>query len=271
MIIVNLTGGLGNQMFQYAFGRAIALKHNTDLKLHFTNALFNTQREYELDIFNISAAEATSYNLRKFGITQNRTLNRLFYLLDERFKIQLNKQIVTQKYPYIYNSNYLSIKNDSYIQGYWADERYFKKIESTIRKEFTLKKELDDKNKIILKQIQAVNSVSIHVRRTDYVTNKNNLTQFIGLDYYKKSINKINLEVFNPVYYVFSDDIPWCKANLQKLLHKAYFIDHNKGKDAYKDMMLMSACRHNIIANSSFSWWAGWLNKNKNKIIIRPN
>jgi hypothetical protein len=271
MIIINLTGGLGNQMFQYSFGKTIATKHNTSLKLHFTNALFNTPRVYELNVFNISAILASDSDLRSFDVIQNRVINRLAYLFDERFNIQLNKRIMTQKYPYDYKSDYLLIKDDSYIQGYWQDERFFKEIESIIRKEFTLKNELDDKNKKILKQIQNFNSVSIHVRRTDYITNKNNLTQFIGLDYYMRSIKRINQKISNPVYFVFSDDILWCKENLQKFLKKVYFIDHNKGKDAHKDLILMSACKHNIIANSTFSWWAGWLNQNKNKIIIKPN
>lgn len=270
MIIVNLTGGLGNQMFQYAFGKTIAMRHNTNLKLHFTNALFNTQRSYELDIFNISASLATRKDLQKLGVMQNRVINRLLYLFDERYKIQFNKHIVTQRYPYDYNLSYLSVKNDSYIQGNWTDERYFKEIENIIRKEFTAKKRLDGINQKILKQIQSSTSVSIHVRRTDYITNKGGLLKFIGLDYYVKSIKKIKSVVSDPVFFVFSDDIPWCKENLSQLLNTAHFIDHNKGRDAYKDILLMSSCKHNIIANSTFSWWGGWMNENKNKICITP-
>lgn len=270
MIIVNLTGGLGNQMFQYAFGKYLAQKHNANLKLHFTNALFNIQRSYELDVFNISASMATKEDLQKFGIIQNRVFNRLLYLFDERFGIQFNKHIVTQRFPYIFNSKYLSIKNNSYIQGYWADERYFKGIENVLRKEFTLKKKLDEKNLDILKQIQKTNSVSIHVRRGDYVTNKANILKFIGLDYYINSIKKIKKSVPNPVFFVFSDDIPWCKQNLNSLMDDVYYIDHNKGKDSYKDLLLMSACKHNIIANSTFSWWGVWLNPFINKRIICP-
>ncbi|OGH24771.1 MAG: hypothetical protein A3B47_00375 [Candidatus Levybacteria bacterium RIFCSPLOWO2_01_FULL_39_24] len=271
MIIVNLTGGLGNQMFQYAFGKAIAIKHKTSLKLHFTNALFNTQRSYELDVFNISADIATAENLRKLGIMQNNIINRLLYLLDERYGIQFNKHIVTQGYPYNFNPSYLSAKNDSYIQGYWADERYFKEIEDIIRKEFTPKKRLDERNQKILSLIQTSTSVSIHVRRGDYITNKANVLKFIGLNYYLNSINEIKKLIPNPVFFVFSDDIPWCKNNLKQILNKAYFIDYNKGKESYKDIVLMGTCKHNIIANSTFSWWGGWLNQNINKICIRPN
>lgn len=270
MIMVNLTGGLGNQMFQYAFGREIATRNDTNFKLHFTNALFNTQRAYELDVFNVSATLATTEDLIKLNIVRNRVFNRFLYLFDERYRIQFNKHIVTQRYPYKFDSAYLSIKNDSYIQGYWADERYFKGIENVLRKEFTPKKNLDERNKKILRQIQTSTSVSLHVRRTDYVTNKANILQFIGVDYYKNSIKKIEALVHDPVYFVFSDDIPWCRENLKQIANKAQFIDHNKGREAYKDMLLMSKCKHNIIANSTFSWWAGWLNQNKNKIFIEP-
>ena len=147
MIIVNLTGGLGNQMFQYAFGKTIAAKHRTSLKVHFTNALLNIQRSYELDVFKISANLATVEDLERFGIAQSRVLNRLLYLFDERYGIQLNKHIKTQRYPFIFDSRYLSIGDNSYIQGYWANERYFKGMEDIIRKEFTPKKKLDKKNK----------------------------------------------------------------------------------------------------------------------------
>jgi len=271
MIIVNLTGGLGNQMFQYAFGKTIAIKNNQSLKLHFTNALFGTQRFYELDIFNISATIATINDLQKLGIIRNRVINRLLYLFDERYKIQLNKHIVTQRYPYDYDPSYLSLKNNAYIQGFWGDERYFKGIENIIRKEFTSKKELDEKNKKILRQIQLSPSVSIHVRRGDYVTSKRNIPQkFIGLDYYIDSIKKIKMLMPNSAFFVFSDDITWCKKNLKQILNNVHFIDHNEGKDSYKDIILMSACKHNIIANSTFSWWGSWLNQNVNKIVICP-
>lgn len=270
MIIINLTGGLGNQMFQYAFGRYLALKNKTELKYHFTNALFNTQRKFELDVFNIQATEAASEDLQKFGIIQNRVLNRLLYLFDERYGIQFNKHIITQRHPYTFNSSYLAIKDNSYIQGYFADEQYLKEIENIIRKEFTLKKKLDERNKKILKQIQNTVSVSIHVRRTDYITNKTNIPKFIGLDYYVNSIKKIKKLVSDPIFFVFSDDIPWCKKNLDKLSDNIRYINHNTGKNSYKDLVLMGNCKHNIIANSSFSWWAGWLNNSKNKIVIKP-
>ncbi len=269
MIIINLTGGLGNQMFQYAFGKTIATKLKTDLKLHFTDALFNTKRPYALDVFNISASKASKGDLAKIGVIQNRVINRLQYLIHERFGVQLNKHIITQGYLYIFDYKYFSIKDNSYIQGFWQDIRYFKEIEQVLRKEFTLKKKLDEKNLQILKQIKKTNSVSVHVRRGDLITNSAN-SQFIGLNYYINSINKIKQTIQNPTFFIFSDDILWCKQNLNSIMHKVHYIGHNQGKNSYKDLLLMSTCKHNIIANSSFSVWGSWLNKSKNKIIIKP-
>lgn len=269
MIISNLTGGLGNQMFQYAFGRFLSLKNKTELKYHFTNALFNTQRSFALDVFNIKATEIINKDLNRFGIIQNRLFNRVLYLLDDRYNIQLNKYIVTQHFPYTFDESLRNITNDRYVQGYFADERYFKGIENCIRNEFTPKKKLDEINQKILKHIQKTVSVSIHVRRGDFITNKAN-SQFVGIDYYITAIKKINKSIFNPVFFIFSDDISWCKENLTPLINRVQFINHNKGKNSYKDLVLMSNCKHNIIANSTFSWWGAWLNQNKNKIFIKP-
>ena len=273
MIISNLTGGLGNQMFQYAFGRYQAIKNGTKLKLHFTNALFNTQYTYELGVFKIKADIATHEDLKKVNVLGNRIINRVLYLCDERFGIQLNRHIITQKYPYKFDSNYLNIKDNSYIQGFWSDERYFKTIENILRSEFTLKKELDEKNRQILGEIEKSNSISIHVRRGDYVTHKSNAKNigFVGLEYYETAIKEIKKSISHPLFFVFSNDIVWCRENLAPLSKNMHFISHNSGRNSYKDLILMSSCKHNIIANSTFSWWGAWLNTNKNKLRISPS
>ncbi len=262
MIIVNLTGGLGNQMFQYAFGRYLAIKNKTQLKYHFTNALFNTKRQFELDIFGIKATPATDKDLKKIGVIKNPILNRVSYLLDERLGINFNKRIITDFPPYKYKPSYLKTKNNVYLQGYWSDERYFKKVADIICKDFSFKKKLDSKNKKILKIIKNTNSVSVHVRRGDYITNKTG-PKFLGLNHYQKKISNLEKKIKKPVFFIFSDDIPWCKKNLTSE-HKIYFIFGNKETNAWKDMFLMSRCKHNIIANSTFSWWANWLKINSN-------
>jgi len=117
--------------------------------------------------------------------------------------------------------------------------------------------------------MQQCESVAIHVRRGDYTSNAYSASFGTLADsYYKTAIERINAGAQQPVFFVFSDDIEWCRNNLQ--LHNAIFIEHNKGVDSYKDLVLMSHCRHNIIANSTFSWWGAWLNQNPQKIIIAP-
>jgi len=269
MIIVNLTGGLGNQMFQYALGRHLALKNNVDLKYHFTNALFNTQRKFELGVFSIKASRASKQELKNLGVFQNRIINRIFYLIDERIGLNINDKIITDRHPDKFNPSIFSFKDNIYLQGYWAHEEYFKSITNILRRDFTFRNKIDDKNKQIINFMKKSNSVSIHVRRSDYISNKRNRLKFVGLEYYSKSIKRISKIANDPVFFVFSDDIAWCKENF-KFLDRAYFIDHNLGKESHKDMQLMSECKYNIIANSTFSWWAAWLNKNENKIVIKP-
>lgn len=269
MIIINLTGGLGNQMFQYAFGRYLSIKHKTNLKYHFTNALFNTQRNFNLDVFNIEAANVSSQDLKKYGIIQDKLVNRILYLLDERYNIQFNHNIITQPFPHSFDSLLRAIPDNRYIQGYFADERYFKGIEDILKKEFTPRKNVTNQNLNIIKQMQKTNSISIHVRRTDYLTHNSYNSQFIGLDYYTRAVKQIIDSVKNPTFFIFSDDMNWCRLNF-KDLKNAYFVENNRGLDSYLDMILMSNCKHNINANSTFSEWGSWLNGNHNKIVIRP-
>jgi len=270
MIISNLTGGLGNQMFQYALGRHLSLLNKTELKLHFTSALFNTKTEYELDVFNIRADLASNQDLARLGICKNRILNRVFFLLDERSGIQLNRNIITDRIPYYFRPEILSIKKSVYLQGYWSNSKYFDAIKKTLVADFAFKKKLDKTNQKILDLINNANSVSIHVRRGDYVTNKRNSKSLLDMAYYMKSIDNISKKVRRPVFFVFSDDIPWCKQNFDSP-HEYHFVADNQGRDSYKDLWLMSKCKHNIIAKSTFSWWASWLNNYSKKIIISPN
>lgn len=258
MIIINLTGGLGNQMYQYAFGLYLAHKHKTSLTFHYTNALFNTQRQFELGVFKITATEATDSELKALGVVKNRVINRILYLLDDRYRIQFNKHIFTQRFPYVFNKKLRDIPNDSYVQGFFADRRYYAGVENKVMQEFTLKNKLDKNNAALVRLMRKTNSVSIHVRRGDYITNRNN-PQFIGEKYYRNKIKEIEKKIKNPHYFIFSDDIDWCKTHLSYLNHKT-FVCHNAGINSYKDMILMSTCKYNIIANSTFSEWGAILN-----------
>lgn len=270
MIIVKLTGGLANQMFQYACGRFLSLKNNDELKLDLSfyqkDLPSVTKRDFELDVFNIKAQVATGAEIKKMAI-QNIFVNKVLRRLP--FLCFLNKKLVIEN-SFNFHPEVLEKKGDLYLDGYWQSEKYFKQVENIIRQDFTLKDNLMsllDKN--LLDRIKSINSVAIHVRRGDYVKNQaiNQVHGTCPLGYYKKGIELIASKVVNPEFFVFSDDIVWCKENI-KINFPIHFVEGNK---SYEDLILMSKCKHNIIANSSFSWWAAWLNLNPQKIVIAPN
>lgn len=270
MICVQLIGGLGNQMFQYACGRALAAKHQTDILLDGT--IINvkiprqnyTVRYYELDIFPIRAKLASENQLSKFRPS-------LFYKITRKFRklgglpIKINPSYLVEE-QLSYNETINKASSNCCITGYWQSERYFKTIEQIIRQEFTFQLPLDNKNEEIANRVGSTNSVSIHIRRGDYVTSAHALC---SLAYYQNAIEYFGQQIVEPVFYIFSDDPEWVNANLI-IKFPTEIVMGNIGKQSYVDMQLMSLCRHNIIANSSFSWWGAWLNSNPDKIVVAP-
>lgn len=271
MICVEINGGLGNQMFQYACGRALALKHKTPLVLSFSHlnqrSKGTTKRSFELDVFRINITEASVADLKKLKPILYRAANVFAFKLG--FKgIQMSKYFIENKFSYEHNIK--KVGKDCYLSGYWQSPKYFDSIASLIRKEFSFHKPLDDRNIEIASLIKRDNSVSLHIRRTDFKNTKSNITHGIcSLDYFDKAIKFISTKIRDPHFFVFSDDINWAKENL-KLPYQLTFISGNNGDKSYIDLQLMSLCKHNIIANSSFSWWGAWLNSNENKIVIAP-
>jgi len=276
MIIVKLIGGLGNQMFQYAVGRRISLHYGFKLKLDLSSFedgsknITETPRDYALKYFNIKAGIASKLEIDKFK--QNSIDIEDLKKNDLTFVLNFFKKKYIKENEFNFNSLILSIKNNVYIDGYWQSEDYFKDISNKIKKEISLKKEylFDDKN--ILDKISGSNSISIHIRRGDYVGNSET-NKFHGtcpLSYYKNGIDYIvNNTKEKPHLFIFSDDAEWVKNNLKGDFQITYVADY-KLKD-YEELIVMSKCKHNIIANSSFSWWGAWLNENKNKIVVAPS
>lgn len=272
--IVKFNGGLGNQMFQFAFACMLEKKFNCDVLLdfsYFENVKSNnmvTTREYELEVFNLECKEASSEDLKAIKYPD--------------FKSKL-KNTVAKKFPLLFGVNYVRERIttifDWYLftcpyyycyEGYFQNEKYFKHIRQELIKKFTLKEPIDEKNQIVLNKIKETNSVSIHIRRGDYVTLDyvNKIHGTCSLDYYKKAIEYMAEKVKNPHFFIFSDDINWVIENL-KIEYPYTIIDFNQDK-GWLDMNLMKQCKHNIIANSSFSWWSAWLNENPEKIVIAP-
>ena len=261
MIIVKLRGGLGNQMFQYAIGRNLALKNNTKLKFDITELEQDKLRNYELDIFNISGSIASRF-LRIFI----RKLNH-----------RIISKILGQYFLYIkqqdnyFNQDILEKKGNIVLDGYWQSENYFKEIRKITIEDFRIRYEPDKRNNSMIEKIKNSNSISIHIRRGDYINNTK-INKFHGtcsLKYYYNSIEIVVKKVKNPSFFIFSDDHQWTKANL-KLEYPTIYVDINGPEKGYEDLRFMSNCKHFIIANSSFSWWGAWLSSNPNKIICAP-
>lgn len=269
MIITKLIGGLGNQIFQYATGRVLAEKNNCELKLDITGYEHQaglTPRKYELQHFNTKENFASREEIAEIKNKKSSLPGFLRNLLNKN------------KYPccikeksFNFNPKILGLKGNIYLDGYWQSEKYFKDIRHILIEEFKLKESPNNDNQEILNQINTVNSVSLHVRRGDYANNPeiNNLYGLCDLDYYQKAIDYIAKNTEDPHFFLFSDDISWVKGNLQ-LDSPCTVVDCNNPNTGFYDLELMKNCRHNIIANSSFSWWGGWLNDNENKIVIAP-
>jgi len=274
---MRVIGGLGNQMFQYAAGRALSLSKNTQLKL-FTRDYtgYTLHSGFELDsIFKLNIQTVNDEELhailgwRKYKLIRRILEKNLVSSLGLGF-LRGNKLVVEPHFSWW--SGFLNLPSDCYIVGYWQSEKYFQHVSEVIKDDFKFKNPLDGLNAELADEITARHSVSLHVRRGDYITNSKTAAVhgFCGVEYYQKAIDHIAKTVESPVFYVFSDDITWVKSNI-KIDFPCTYITHNTGTDSYYDMQLMSYCQHNIIANSSFSWWGAWLNNNPKKIVVAPS
>ena len=175
--------------------------------------------------------------------------------------------------PYLdYWAGINQVSPNAYLMGYWQSEKYFQFIEAIIRADFVFKQAMSNSNQLIANQIEQSNAVSLHVRRGDYANNPLTAAThgLCSMDYYMQAIQHIGECVYEPNFFIFSDDIVWVKENL-KINFPCFYVDGNYGEESYNDMRLMSLCKHHIIANSSFSWWGAWLNQYAGKIVIAPN
>jgi len=271
MIIVKLQGGLGNQMFQYAVGRQLSIINNTTLKLdlsfikdkklreHFT------LRDFELEALNINCEYSSLDDVKHFAN------NNIISKIKRKFA---NTKLLTEKGKR-FQSEVLDSGKEIYLDGYWQSEKYFEKIRTELLSEFSLKKSSLDKlnNNESLKQIKELiessNSIAIHFRRGDYVTDTvtNQFHGTCSIQYYQDAIKLLAQKVQSPHFFLFSDDPEWV---LNNRVADDFPTTVVTTLDMHFDMYLMSLCKHNIIANSSFSWWGAWLNRNSEKLVIAP-
>ena len=256
-VIVKLKGGLGNQLFQYAIGKFISL--NFEMPLYFDLTSFNSDilRTFSLNVF---ACEFGIYEPRMKKKRWNDFLKYAFYrtptiIVEENFKFDST----------VFNR----VKSETMLDGYWQSEKYFESIRACILNEITIKSVSESYLSFRKQIVSANNAIFIHVRRGDYISNPETL-KFHGvkeLDYYKAALTKVKSSLNSLSFFIFSDDIEYVKNNFAWI--GEYTIIDGNLKD-YEELMLMSECKHAIIANSSFSWWGAWLIKNPNKFVIAP-
>ncbi len=276
LVIARLMGGLGNQMFQYATARALALRRGAALKFDitgFSEVGSHTERRYELDSLRIHGGPADAVDLGRFGRIRRAGFPRLDRVLRWLRIDRSNGDWPVYREPHFqFDPALPELRAPVYLDGYWQSERYFSDIAALLRQEFTAKAPLDPKNNALAQSIDAVNAVSLHVRRGDYVDNPatNRFHGICSLDYYQRALDYISLRVEAPHLFVFSDDQQWTRANL-RYTAATTFVDVNDPEHGYRDMGLMARCRHHIIANSSFSWWGAWLNPSHEKIVVAPD
>ena len=264
MIVTRLCGGLGNQFFQYAAGRALALRCHTDLAL-----------DTEWFERTIPGMEPRTYELHRYPI-------RARLLRDpEREKIRSRLAAGRKRFSFpprwtqftepdfnCYHPAVLGLRGHVYLDGFWQYPDYFQDAAPQIRAELVPSAAVCDPDPAIVRRIKEVNSVSIHVRRGDYLTSG----QFIGAlpaAYYSAALAWISSRVENPHFFVFSDDPNWVRENFP-IAARVDYMAHEGPDAAFKDLHLMSECRHHVIANSSFSWWAAWLSSSESPLVVAP-
>lgn len=244
-------------MFQYALYLALKDKGR--------NAMLDNSLYSHVKMHNGNELE------RCFGINDPLIQGSKLHILYLRILLKLKPKKLLYQDTSMYNENVFTTRC-KYISGYWQSEKYFSQIENIIRTTFEFKN-IDAQNRNLAEEINSQNSVSLHLRRGDYLGN----SLYSGIctnEYYMKAVDEIVINVTKKedlFFYVFSDDKKYATEFINKLNYPALLIDFNNGSDSYKDMYLMSQCKHNIIANSSFSWWGAWLNTNPNKIVIAPS
>lgn len=266
-MIVRITGGIGNQMFQYALKMQFdrTLKSSNEIDTHFYQQK-NIHNGYELNkVFGI---DAIHYGGKKRALSDKfPLLYKICFKLGIRSLKTKNTltEIRTCFLPEVFDYT----KANAYIDGYWQSEEYFLDVKEDVRATFQFPAFDEEENCRLEQMIINTQSVSIHVRRGDYV----GASRFLSLgqtDYYQSAIEYIKKKVNSPLFIILSDDIKWCKKNLD-LPQNSIFVTWNDRAKSYRDMQIMSICKHNIIANSSFSWWGAWLNNNPEKIVVAPS
>lgn len=270
MKIVKILGGLGNQMFQYALYLSLKEKFPHEQIMIDTSCFksYPLHNGFEINkIFSTKAPLASWKDILKVAYPYP---NYRFWQIG-KYILPKRKTMYMEQKDMKYDKSIFTIDGDCYFDGYWQHEEYFCDIRDIILKAFDFPSIMDNPNKELVEKLSCTESVSLHIRRGDYVNHP--LFQGIcDLDYYKRAIEYMEEKVAPRLYCIFSNDIEWCEIHLRDFLFNkdVIYVNWNRESQSFIDMQLMSFCSHNIIANSSFSWWGAWLNRNSFKVVVAP-
>lgn len=260
MIIVRMQGGLGNQLFQYALCenfKEMGREVKADISAYQDG---REERSFELDKLGLKVVSADKRELHHYHADNS-------ILTDRILRYTIGRKRYVKEKSYDFQPEILNLA-DSYVSGYWQSEKYFVEAAAEIKSKIIFRDVETDEIKIREKQMESQNSVSVHVRMGDYLERSEMYGGICTREYYVKAFSYILEHVESPIFYVFSDE-PQKTGELLKGYNYC-LVTENNGADSYKDMYLMSRCKHHIIANSTFSWWGAWLDEKKDKIVITP-
>jgi hypothetical protein len=252
-------------MFQYAFGRAAALRNGTEFKMDLSWFDKPRHRSYGLSRFNIVATAATGKEIAHLLYRDRTAAGRRLRLLGQKLRPRYRRNFVREDLSR-FDPNLLRVGPDAYVWGYFGSEDYFRDAAGTIRKELSVKGEASGANAEMIRRVEDCESVCLSVRRGDFVGNP--LYDVCGPDYFARAAEHVAARAAGAHVFVFCDDNAWARANL-KLAMPHTFVTHNF-PDFYEDLRLMTHCKHHVIPNSTFSWWAAWLADKPGKIVVAP-
>jgi hypothetical protein len=270
MVVVKLMGGMGNQLFQYATGRCLAIKKGTSLSLDLSWFPLQSLRSFELKHFALAAGRVPE-RIRRCFEPQTRVGKILQKLFRAGPRTLAYRKVLESHFHF--DASGFDAPGHILLEGYWQSEKYFATARDTLLQDLEVKSPLSEKTREVALRMRDCHSIAIHFRRADYVTDPKTASfhNCVSLGYYEQAIDLMIQRIPGGVFFVFSDDIPWVREHFPKHVSNVCFVDFNGKNDGYQDLYLMKRCQHQILANSSFSWWGAWLNQNPEKVVVTPN
>ena len=267
-VVIKLVGGLGNQMFQYAAARAVAIKLGANLKFDMSWFGTDPNRQFALLPFNFSVQSLSNV---PSSVLTRRISAPLVRRLRGVLGLTKGHTSVFEEHSFHYDSKIEHVSAPVFLEGYFQSEKYFYSVREQIAQDFVLRSSPSSSALKILNAINQYDAICLHIRRGDYISNKaaNSYHGVCSLDYYKAGLDVVVKGLDDPHCFVFSDDMPWVRDNFKTDIPKT-FVDIHSVNEAHEDLRLMAACKRFIIANSSFSWWGAWLGLRDDKIVVAP-